>query len=222
MIPVIEVDEEQLAGIRSAVGGIPGALPRIVSRAINKVISHARAEATRSLASDTGLKGKDIRKRLLLNLAHAKRLSATLSISRKRIPLIEFGSRTLTKAGKYAGFSYRVKKGEKRTKVRYNKSSSEYVRAAHSVALSAGPVFLGRMKTGHVGYFTRAKGWKISPRLPIVELKGPSLGHVMVNKIIVHQVLAVAGVRLADELQQQLKVFIQQSLMSKSIIVKAG
>lgn len=149
MAGLIEVkfDEAKLRRIRQQMIGYPGALPRIMSRAINRTATMARTQTARKIASIVHITVANARKGIRIDKATRSRWQADLNITGFRIPLIRFGARQ-TKTGT----SYIIDKTTGRKRI-----------------VSA---FIATMQSGHTGVFRR----KGRGRLPIVELRGPSLG----------------------------------------------
>ncbi len=132
-------------------------------RALNRAVASARTVMVREIARDTGLRSKDVRDALLMSEATQNRPEARLAASLKKIPLIKFRARgPFPSRGRGRGVTYRLTGS----------------RGRHPNA------FIARMKSGHEGVFKRADStshksaaaW--SKNLPIIELHGPSLGHV--------------------------------------------
>lgn len=124
--------------------------PAVVARAINRTAAAERTQAKRAIAADTGLRAKEVDDALRLQPATTTRLTATISVSGRRIPLIAFSARGPEPSrGKGRGVSYRLPKG----------------RGRHPNA------FIATMKSGRRGVFVRTT----PQRLPIVQLHGPSL-----------------------------------------------
>ncbi len=132
----------------------PRRAQKIIVRALNRGIDSARTAMVREIATDTGLKSKDVRDALSLQHANFETPEARLGARLKRLPLIAFGARGPEPSrGKGRGVSYRLGTGG-RGRVEN--------------------AFIATMRSGHRGVFKRT-GKK---RLPIQELFGPSLGHV--------------------------------------------
>lgn len=124
-----------------------------ITRGLNYAIAAARDVMVDAIASDVGLEPEKVRKQLPIRNATASTLSATLSATRKRIPLIDFHAQgPMPSRGQGQGVTYQLRGGAGRVP----------------------NAFLTVMKTGHKGVFAR----KGKARLPIRELFGPSLGHV--------------------------------------------
>lgn len=124
--------------------------PVVAVRAINRTASSERTLAKRAIAADTGLPAKHVAAALSLEPATTGKMTATVSVSGRRIPLIAFGARGPEPSrGRGRGVSYRLPTG----------------RGRHPQA------FIATMKSGHRGVFVRTT----PQRFPITELHGPSL-----------------------------------------------
>jgi hypothetical protein len=185
----IKFPERQLKNIEKQLGGFKSKLPRVMSRSINKVSVSARADSSRQIAGQIKVKVTTAKKGMTLVRATFARWSSTITLTARRIPLIEFAAKELKKRG----VTYRVKKTGKRERV---------PRA-----------FIRVMSSGHRGVFKRKQKTRNSDDLvahkPIVELRGPSLKQVFKDSpAIVRSVLAKALSGLERELDRQVKLIL--------------
>jgi hypothetical protein len=133
--------------------GLGSKVMKAAVRSMNRAIQSGKTEMKRAIASDTGLRAGDVADALPLRLATTARAEAAFAATLKRIPLIYFKARGPEPSrGKGRGVSYALTGSRNRVP----------------------NAFIAAMKSGHRGVFAR-KGTK---RLPIIELYGPSLGHV--------------------------------------------
>ena len=144
----IQVDERRLRRIEADLAAVPKAMPKVMSRAVNKTATSARTVIVRQVAAEMPLKQATLRKRVRLTRASWRRWRAVVRLTGKRIPLIQFGARQTRRRG----VTYRIRKTDRRR-----------------LAASA---FVATMPSGHRGVFRRRPG---AQRLPIDELFGPSL-----------------------------------------------
>lgn len=120
-------------------------------RALNKSIASGNTMAARLVSQDLGIQVGVVKDFLKVSKASASNLSATLSASAKRIPIIDFKARGPEPSrGRPGGVRASLKSG-----------AGVYPRA-----------FIATMSSGHRGVFERVKG---ATRLPIRELRGPSI-----------------------------------------------
>ncbi len=123
-----------------------------IARAINRTADSARTAIVRVISKDIALKVSAVRDQVIVQKASADRLTATFRASARRVPLIEFNARGPEPSrGKGRGVSARLPSG-----------AGRYPRA-----------FITTVGQGnHRGVFMRKGEAK---RLPIVELRGPSI-----------------------------------------------
>lgn len=143
-------------------GDAPERVTKATKRALNRAITAARTVMARAIARDTGIKVGDVRDRHLRMTEATLRPEVRLAASLKRIPQIQFDAKgPLPSRGQGRGVSFRV--GQGRTRLPH--------------------AFLARMRSGHVGVFTRkGPGQTKSPRawsknLPIRERKAAPIGY---------------------------------------------
>jgi hypothetical protein len=147
----------EIGGLKEALAGLDAyertRVARAAIRAMNRGINSARTLMVREISRETGLKSGDVRKALPLSEARDGRLEARLAASLKLMPLAKFrATGPFPSRGRGRGVRWRI-----------GSRTGRDERA-----------FLAQMTSGHRGVFKRVgKG-----RLPIVELFGPSLGHI--------------------------------------------
>jgi hypothetical protein len=138
--------------VQAALKQLGDRAPRVFMRSLNRAGASARTAMGREISRDLSLKVGDVRERINILEATQTRLSVTLYASLKRLPLILFkASGPEPSFGKGRGVSANLG-GRKR-----------YPHA-----------FIATMGSGHRGVFQR----KGRGRLPIAELRGPSIAHV--------------------------------------------
>lgn len=203
------------ASFRQCVGWLKhkqARLPVITSRAVNKVATWARTAFAKAVSKQVAIKQAAAKKAISLTRATYRKPVAHVRITGKRISLVEFPHRQTRK-----GVSYRIGKGGKRT------------------LLPGG--FLATMKSGHRGAFVREYGTGILgaakslirrkaktarrllsagkdnrvPRLPIREVRGPSIpGVIQKAEGLLAGILAEADKRLKMETERQVQVLAAQ------------
>lgn len=128
--------------------------PYVCARALNRSITSGRVVMTKAIAQDLGLQQQVVREELVIGEAKPTKLTATLTVRGKRIPLIDFRARGPEPSrGRGRGVTARLPGG-----------AGRYPHA-----------FIATMRSGHRGVFQRTGAAK---RLPIHELRGPSLPFV--------------------------------------------
>ena len=127
----IKFDEKELDEIRKMLRGIPNAMPKVISRGINRTTTSTRAEIARRIAAEVKIIQSAVKKGIKVLKATQARWRADLDLLTKRIPLIKFGARPLKK-----GVSYRISKSGGQKKI-----------------TDPARPFKQTMKSGHVGIF---------------------------------------------------------------------
>lgn len=160
-------------------GQLPGAVQRAVVRALNRAIATVRTDTTRRLAQEMGITRGTVRERLRITKATGQRLEAILTVTGKRIPILDFAAR------------------QTREGVTYRKGG-----ASRGLIPSG---FIATMKSGHRGVFKR----RSRSRLPIVERFGASLPYVAIRQKILQASRDVGDAafkkNLAHELVRELE-----------------
>ena len=185
MPPLVEVtfDQKKLDSIARQFKDMPSALPRIVSRGINRTATSSKAEITRELAAEISLKQKRIRAGLNLKKATRNMWQAVIWVNEKRIKLIHFAARAL----KGKGVSYKIDKRSGRKKI---------IEPPTSAFIQTMP------NSGHVGVFRRAT----AARGSMYELFGPSLGEVFEGAAgIAEKVQRSSGEKLEKNIDSQIE-----------------
>jgi hypothetical protein len=126
----IKFDEKKIRQLEIMLRGIPRELPRIISRAINKTITPARTEVSQGIRQEINIKAGDVKDKIELKKASTKRWEASISLSHKLIPIMDFGAKMTKK-----GVSFKV-----------------YKSGGRKLMLHA---FIAKMKSGHEGVFRR-------------------------------------------------------------------
>jgi hypothetical protein len=177
----IELHTKDLIGrIERLQAGAPAAFVR----ALNRSIVSAQVEMARATADDLGLKVGDVRDQLRIINATPDKLTATITATTQRLPLIAFNARGPEPSrGKGQGVRVRLPGG-----------AGQYPHA-----------FIATMGSGHRGVFQR----KGKGRLPVRELRGPSIQHVAVKHTA--EALARGQDQLIKNLQSELRFAIRQA-----------
>jgi hypothetical protein len=136
-------------------------MPTVISRAINKTATSARAEMVRRLYDRLNLKMNRIRQNIPSpTKATRSRWQARIDLFTKPVPLFHYGASTL----KGKGVSYAILRGGERKRI---------------ITPPTSP-FIQEMPSGHKGVFRRRPGGAIRKsglgKRYIYELKGPSVG----------------------------------------------
>jgi hypothetical protein len=151
--------------------------PKAASAGLNRTADSARSLAVKEIARNIGAKQKTVRDATKVSKANPNKLEARVTAFGKRIPIYDLTARQTAK-----GVTYKA--GEKGRKL-------------------IPSAFIAEMKSGHVGVFKRQG----KERLPIHELKGPSVPVVFARQKIQAAVLKMIDERLEKEIDQALKYF---------------
>lgn len=195
----IRFDNEKLKKYQRELKGIPRALPKVMSRGLNRTATSARTAMSRSLASRTGLKIKDVRGRLALQKASYSNWRSAVRISGKRLSLSYQQPRQTSR-----GLS--VKHQRKRVTIR-----------------TAFPALRGWfIRLPKAGSYKQTIGVKdalgIDPakktgRLPIARIKGPILSQVYTGaRGEVKRIQAEFSVKLAKNIHDQVNLILKRRL----------
>jgi hypothetical protein len=153
--------------------------PAAIARAQNRAIAAGRTQLGRDVRADMkGVKASTIRERLIATNANKANPIARLRADARRVPLIEFGAR-----GPYPSRGRgSVRAGGKRYQ---------------------GAFIMEKRRGGGRGVFARTGG----PRLPVVELHGPSIYQSAKNHLgpAKDRATEVFQTRLAHEIQHELR-----------------
>lgn len=178
----IRIDQKDAENLDRTLRGIKNGVPKVATRALNKTARWGRTRLVRQVVREIAVKQKDIRDRnFTLSKANYRKLSARIGITGARIPLAYFKPKELKK-----GVSWRISKQEGRKK---DKSA-----------------FMARVG-GHMGVFKRTG----ADRLPIQELRGPSIPQVVDTSPEAKKIRRKEmDDRLSMELSRQVGVLIDQ------------
>lgn len=156
-----------IRGIERMLGNLAReVLPKAATRAVNKTLRPVQSTAVKAIAKDLGVKQKFVRKATRVKRANFSNLNGFVEATGKRLPIIQIDPRAKQNA---SGVSY--------------KSQGQRKQIPHA--------FLVRTKSGHEGVFKRVG----NPRLPISELRGPSIPKVFLENVIIKAMDNTANVR---------------------------
>lgn len=144
---------------KRAIRALRAKAPARIARAVNRSATSTQAVMAREVARDMGLKVGTAKQAMKLDKATGSRLSAEIEATGAQIPLSEFGAKgPLPSYGRGRGVTAKMQ-GSRR-------------RYPHA--------FMARVGS-HVGVFARSPDTR-GPRLPIIELHGPSIPLVFGKK----------------------------------------
>jgi len=181
---MIEIDDKQLERVKTVLASVPKGANRAVSSAVNRAASAARTEAVKQVRAQYIIKAQDVRSPMSIEKASMSGLMATLRASGRVIPLSKFRISPASPP-QTRPLRAQVRKGSAGGTLRH--------------------AFVARMPSGHIGAYMR----KTSKRLPIKELFGPSVPHMIGNKEVMGKIeeraVEVLDERLEHEITRLLK-----------------
>lgn len=175
----ITLDKELFARAERMLYGIPGGAKKAAARAINRAVIAARQQAVDGVRENYNIRARDVRETLKVSKAKPNRMIAVISSLGAPIPLYKFDVRP------------RAANARGRTPVRVGvkKGNRETFEKA----------FIAR-SGGVPGVYER-KGAK---RLPIKQLFGPSVPHMLNNDRVVSSIADRAREMLEQRLDHEI------------------
>ncbi len=162
--------------------------PLIMARSLTRAATAGKTAMAAAVRKDTGLMAKYVDREIVLDRANRTDLRAALTIKGSRIPLIAFRARGPEPSrGKGRGVSYHLAGGAGRVSNAFIATMGSGHRGVFKR-----PGSLGRKSQGPRGYVDPRSGSARagSGRLPIVELRGPSLPFVFEKNVETFRVVA--------------------------------
>lgn len=209
---LVQIDPIQFAQLEKTLKAYPRGIAKVTTRALNKVATSSRQEISVEVRKHLNIKAGELKKRnITLRKASYRRQSATIGIRGSRIPLEKLSARQTKK-----GVTYKIGKvGPRKLAQR---------------------AFIATMKSGHRGVFKRVaimnqdtpnkdQVWFMPPwspsfdesqskRLPITELKGPSVPQVFQD--IAEFSKSVHERKISTNLERELARQVQALLQGKA------
>ena len=195
----ITVDRRQMRVLEEELKEIPNGLQRVLIRAVNQVGVAARTKVIRAVTEELNLKTSEVRERnMRLSKANFSRLSALLTISGRRVPLIKFGASKVRR-----GVSYAIRRGERKL------LPSGFVQEMPSSGRRGAFVRTGSPTIGRRLRRRRGPGrgmaGLVRPRKPITERYGPSIPQAVehIEELSAQTLEAELGEKLEAEIVTQ-------------------
>lgn len=165
---------------------------KVITRALNRTLSSVNTVATRAIAKDMGVAQKVIKPSLYTRRASFHNRRAELVATGRRIPLIAFRA----KETKTRGVTYAGQDGRRQ---------------------SIQSAFFATMESGHKGVFKRQGAKRTMKRgryagklrQPIVELHGPSVPYVMLQRRVQAAMDGVAREKWVQNVQHELRYYLR-------------
>lgn len=194
----IRFDDDKIKQVQRELRNFPKALPKVMSRSLNRTATSARTQIARSLSSRTGLKIKDVRNRLMLQKAGYSNWRSAVRVSSKRLSLSYMQPRKIKK-----GLS--VKHQRKRVVIRtaFPALKGWFIRQAAA----------GGSSTIGVEEALDFDTMKKVGRLPISRIKGPILSRVFIGaQDEANRISAESVTRLQKNIHDQVELILKRKL----------
>ena len=180
----VKFDEKKLRDIQRMLRSIPNAMPKVMSRSINRTAKSAKVKTAQRIGAEVNVKSKSLKSRIDLEKANPAKWQAKLGISKRRISLISFKGTGQTKKG----VGYRIVTGGARKLV-----PSAFIETVR--------------KTGYKGVLLRMT----EQRYPLAWLRGPSLGQIFEKAPgVAAEIIADAGKKLTKNIDAQVKYLLEK------------
>jgi hypothetical protein len=190
----IKINDTDLKNVEKMLGNVQGAVPRVISRAINDTLAGVKTDASAEIRQVITLKKAAVDKTFRTVKSNVTTLSGLFESKGSPVPLIDYGARQTTK-----GVSVQVKRGNPRSQIE--------------------GAFIATMKSGHKGVFWRQ--WHTAARkpvnrnvpygklpkryrLPIAQRFGPRVPDILENQPVMNAVLTKAGDRMHKNIDREL------------------
>jgi len=197
----IRFDDDKIKKLERELRNFPRALPKVMSRALTRTAKSARTEMSRSITGISGLgkkgkSGRSVLQRLKLSKATYSNWRAFITISKRRLGVIDLKARETNK-----GVTYKKIGSRSRILIRH--------------------AFIATMPSGHRGVFLRATHAKKKyvpmmgkKKEAIYELRGPSLAQLWTAGMAaeVNRIRAESAQRLQKNIHDQVNLILKRKL----------
>lgn len=184
------ISKERFEEARRALAHIPGGAEKAIARALNRAAESARNDAAQLMKERYTMKVSDFKKEIVILRATPKNLRATLLTRSARQAITDF---------KYAPVRPPRQKG---IPARLRRKITTMIVEGQTKGWSH--AFLARMRSGHLGLWTRSKTEKTAKGKPVIhEFFTLAVPHMMGFGPIITRVLKTAQHRLDVELERQ-------------------
>lgn len=187
---MIEFAAGQIKKAEELLGGIKGALPKVQTRAINRSLSTARAEAVRCVRAEYIVNAGDVRKTIKINNATAAHPTGSILSTGSPISLEKFDvSPKRPNTGKNKSVvTARVKKGGGKKPIKN--------------------AFIAKVSNGHTGVFVRSG----KSRYPIRNLYGPSIPQMISAENVSSKIEEKAAEMMDKRLEHEISRVLEGNL----------
>ena len=176
----IEIREEQFERAKLVLSNVPKGIERAMASAINRAAQSGRTEAVKKVRERYIVKASTVREPLKIERASSSSPIATLRAVGSVIPLSKFKIRP-----------------SKPTPGKSTPVTATVIKGKGGIIPKA---FVARMPAGHVGVYRR----KGRPRLPIMELYGPSAPQMIGNEEVMRALEEKAQQTLDERMEHEI------------------
>ncbi len=202
----IKVDQGDVYRLRMMLAGIKNGYPKAMSRAINAGLATARVESRREVQKEVTASTKYVNRAFAENKATYSRLTGSLVVSGKPIPLIAYDTRQTGK-----GVTVRVNVSGERSLLPHAVSGKvKNVSKAAETSEHKG-VFLRKYSGPRKPFWKKIKYGALPKefRLPIEQKFGPSIPAIFERGPILEYIKKLAAIRASDEFARQVELLLK-------------
>jgi hypothetical protein len=193
----IRFDEAKIKQVERQLRGIPRALPKVMTRGLNRTATEARTKTSRLIAAESGMRVGDVRKNITLIKANYAHWRSAVRISRKRVSLRYLNPRQTSR-----GLS--VKAGRKRITLRraFSALKGWFIRQPEG--------------GGYAGVIGARTAWyweegALVGRLPISRIRGPVLSQIFEGaQAEANRIHRESMARLEKNIHDQVRLILQR------------
>lgn len=109
----VRIDKNQLDDTQAMLKGLSLDGPKILTRALNKTVRRGQKRASEEIRKQVSLKAAYVKKKLYVNPANYKKLSASLSAQKRGVLMTQYPFSVL----KRGGVTVKIKRNEKRARL---------------------------------------------------------------------------------------------------------
>jgi len=194
----ISINQADLLKVEAMLSGIKNAVPRVISRSVNKTLVGVRTDSVREIGKVITPKAKVIRKSFKVYRATISNLSAKVRSKGKPLGLIHFRARQIKR-----GVSLQVKKKKARSVIPH--AFIRTVKGAKNVWMR---YYYGPRRPRKPGRKYGAMPKKY--RLPMYRMAGPRVPDIMSNKPVMRAIQEKADKRLDKAFNHELEFMLSR------------
>jgi len=191
---VVNYEINGLEGVNRRILNVKNGVAKATAGAINDLLKQARTDLVRGVTSQVKVKAASVRSRIKIRNALASNLSGSIKLQEKaRIGLVSFGARATRK-----GVTYQIGKQTGRQTI-----TDAFIAKARGGRRSDGTP--GEQLSVNRVFRRRGKS-----RLPLFDLKGPSLNAVVNKNRIDAAVSKTINAKLPERVAARIKLLIER------------